>query len=79
MSAEMVQLVIDSINEVFEEMGLEKVALNAQTNILVETPLDSIGLAIVVVKMEEKTQKDPFATGFITFNSVDELAKLYAK
>jgi len=33
-----------------------------------------MGLAIVVVRLEEVTGQDPFAEGFINFSTVDELA-----
>lgn len=69
--------VIETINEVLVESGYSETELNENTKILQETDLDSMGLAIVVVKMEEKIGKDPFAQGFIEFHTVGELAKLY--
>lgn len=77
MSIEMVKLVQDVINEVLLETGLEQVEMNANTNILADTNLDSIGLAITIVKLEEKTNKDPFVDGFVMFHTISELAALY--
>jgi acyl carrier protein len=78
MNEEYLQLVKETINEVILENGLEQVELYPETNILKETLLDSMGLAIVVTKLEEATGKDPFSNGFILFNTVNELATLYA-
>lgn len=78
MGDDVTDLVIATINEVLAENGHEAVKLARDTNILRDTPLDSMGLAIVVVRLEEKTSKDPFATGFISFRTVGELASLYA-
>ena len=69
--------VIEIINEVLIESGYQTAALNEGTRILQDTDLDSMGLAIVVVKLEELYGKDPFAEGFIEFQTVGELAKLY--
>jgi len=74
-----IRLVKDTINEVVQENGLEPVELNPETKILKDTPLDSMGLAIVVTKLEEITGKDPFSKGFILFTTVNDLAVLYEK
>ncbi len=72
-----VEMVKEVILEVMAENGLNPVPLEGETHILRDTGLDSLGLAIVVVKLEEKTNKDPFEAGFVTFNTIDELAALY--
>lgn len=74
-----IELVKKIINEVLVENGLELDVLYPETKILKDTQLDSMGLAIVVSKLEEKTGLDPFVGGFIQFNTVKELAKLYGK
>lgn len=71
------ELVMDTIREVMVENQKAVTELKPETQILAETSLDSLDLAIVVVKMELKTGKDPFKVGFIFFNTVQELAKLY--
>ena len=73
------ELVIDSIREVMLENERVQGELKPETKILAETSLDSLDLAIVVVKMEMKTGKDPFKNGFILFTTVQELAALYEK
>ncbi|MBW2662021.1 MAG: hypothetical protein JRD93_08570 [Deltaproteobacteria bacterium] len=79
MNGQFIQMVKDAINEVIQENGLESVELSPDTNMLKDTPLDSMGLAIVVTKLEESTGKDPFSKGFILFNTISELAALYEK
>ena len=78
MSSEWLELVADKINEVLVENGNAPCAIVASTNILHETPLDSLGLAIVVLRLEEATGKDPFVAGFKNFHTAGELAALYA-
>jgi len=40
--------------------------------------LDSLEIAVVVITMGEITHSDPFASGFIGFQTIGELARLYA-
>jgi hypothetical protein len=72
-------MVVSTINEILAEGGLPTSDWAPETNILHDTPLDSMGLAIVVLRLEEKTGKDPFAAGFVHFQTVGELAALYAQ
>ena len=76
---DILDLVIETINEVLVEEGHAQTSLTLDTNILNDTDLDSMGLAIVVVQLEEKTGKDPFSEGFISFSTVGELARLYGE
>jgi acyl carrier protein len=78
MSRDALELVVAKINEVLVENGHERCDIVASTNILHETPLDSLGLAIVVLRLEDATGKDPFVDGFQNFHTVGELAALYA-
>jgi len=73
----MQDLIIHLIEEVIKEHAYPQTPLTSHTHILTETPLDSLDLAIIVVKLEEKTGKDPFKSGFIPFATIEELAKLY--
>ena len=70
-------LVVSTLQEVMAENGLDVVELRLSTRILRETEIDSMGLAVAVLKLEETTGKDPFSEGFILFETVDELAALY--
>jgi acyl carrier protein len=77
MSNPSLALVVNTINEVLSEQGLAPTPLEPTVNILHDTALDSMGLAMVVLKLEEKTGKDPFVGGFVNFHTVGELAALY--
>ena len=79
MGDQSLEMVISTILEVLTEQGHAPVALDAKTNILHDTPLDSMGLAIVVMRLEDKTGNDPFVGGFINFHTVGELAALYGR
>lgn len=78
-STDDIALVGETINSVLVDNGHKPMDLRPDTNILHETPLDSMGLAIVVLQLEEVTGKDPFAEGFILFQTVGELAALYER
>ncbi len=72
-----INLTIETIREVLQQNGRKEVNLQPQTDILGETSLDSLDLAQVIILLQEKTGKDPFAKGFINFKTVQELAALY--
>jgi acyl carrier protein len=76
---QLLALVKETINEVLRQDGRPPAELVPETNILRETELDSMGLALVVVQLEEKTGRDPFVQGFVNFSTVGELAELYAE
>jgi hypothetical protein len=59
------------------ENGQEPVPLSPGTNILHDTPLDSMGLAVAILRLEDETHKDPFRDGFRLFHTIEELAALY--
>jgi acyl carrier protein len=76
-SSNITDIVIDSIREVILQNDLEESSLTPDTAILNDTSLDSLALAELLIILEGKTRKDPFADGFINFRTVGELAKLY--
>lgn len=77
LAGSMIGSVIDCINEVLAENGLPTGPLVESTAILTETEMDSLGLAVVLIKLEERTHKDPFKAGFVDFRTIGELAQLY--
>lgn len=77
MTLDTTSIVVESIREVMKQNNLSESELSPDTSILSETSLDSLGLAEVIILLESKTQKDPFAGGFINFRTVGELARLY--
>ncbi|MBA3722583.1 MAG: acyl carrier protein [Parachlamydiaceae bacterium] len=73
----LINLTIDCIEIVAKQNHRKEIALKQDTDILNETNLDSLDLAQVVIMLEEKTGKDPFAKGFINFRTIQDLAALY--
>lgn len=74
-----IQLVIEVIEDVLRDKLQEPPPMNADTVVLAETGLDSLDLAVVVIRMEERTGRDPFHAGFIHFRTIGELARLYER
>jgi acyl carrier protein len=75
--SDLVALTIECVKKVIQLNGRKEVALTPETDILADTSLDSLDLAQVVIMLEEKTHKTPFAKGFIQFRTIQELATLY--
>jgi len=73
------RLVADLLAARIRDKGLEAPAVTAGTRLLGgDLPIDSLDLATVVVELEERTGRDPFRDGFVTFQTAGELAALYA-
>ena len=67
------------INRLLEQKGLSPVPLTEDTRFLKsEIPIDSLDLAVMVTELQMTTKKDPFAAGFRYFQTVGELAAMYA-
>ena len=54
--------VVEALTEVFQEKGLQVPSVQADT-VLEQLGLESLDFAQVVIRMEEVTGTDPFATG----------------
>lgn len=72
------QMVIAVLSEVLAENGMPPYPFTPATRILQESGMDSLGLALTIVKLEELTGRDPFAEGFIAFTTVAELSALFS-
>lgn len=70
----------DVLTEVIVSKGLIVPSLEDATELL-DGPLglDSLDLAVVVVRLTEVAGRDPFAEGFVPFRTVGELVRLYSK
>lgn len=67
------------VNRVLEEKGYESQEMDESTRLLGgDVPIDSLDLAAIVVELQERTGRDPFAQGFREFRTVGELATLYS-
>lgn len=76
--------VLKQINEITNRMladkGLAQVAISSDTPMLGgEVGIDSLDLATLVRELEELNGFDPFADGFIDFQTAGQLARLYVR
>jgi acyl carrier protein len=71
-------LIHDELMQILRDKGAATGEINGDT-LLLNGPfdIDSLDLATLVVSLEEKTGMTPFANGFVLFNTVGELAKLF--
>ncbi len=79
MSIEQVEsLIVELVQRILAERGQQTEAITSQTPLWGgELDIDSLDLAAVVVELETRLGKDPFAEGFLEFRTVGELAALY--
>ncbi|MBX9929423.1 MAG: hypothetical protein K2X99_10970 [Gemmatimonadaceae bacterium] len=66
------------ITEYLALSGRESPALRAETKIMRDLEIDSLGLAEIVIMLEQRTGVDPFAHGFREFETIAELDALYS-
>jgi len=68
------------VNRLLEQKGQPSVTLTESSRFLGGgIPIDSLDLAVLVTELQTLTNKDPFAAGFRNFQTVGELAALYAE
>ena len=68
------------VNRLLEQKGQPPVTLTESSRFLGGgIPIDSLDLAVLVTELQTLTNKDPFAAGFRNFQTVGELAALYAE
>jgi len=72
------ELIQQELTQVLIEKGAVAPVIDPDTPLL-NGPLDidSLDLATLVVSLEEKTGKTPFAQGFVLFHTAGELAELF--
>jgi len=70
--------IVEILSRIIQEKGAEVPSMDESTVFLGEClPIDSLELALLVTELEEKTGKDPFASGFREFRTIGELVTLY--
>ncbi|MGN6422327.1 MAG: acyl carrier protein [Asticcacaulis sp.] len=71
-------LIRAELTQILSDKGAEMGEITPDTPLL-DGPLDidSLDLATLVVALEEKTGKTPFAGGFVLFHTAGELAALF--
>ena len=68
------------INRLLEQKGQPAVTLTESSRFLGGgIPIDSLDLAVLVTELQTVTNNDPFAAGFRNFQTVGELAAMYAE
>lgn len=67
------------VGNILKGKGVPATKVDAGTELLGSTGIDSLDLAVLVRELEEVAGHDPFADGFIEFRTAGELAKLYAR
>jgi acyl carrier protein len=77
---ELTAFVIATVQALARDKG-EKTPQLTESSSLVDggIGIDSLDLAVVVVRLQEKTGKDPFSAGFVGFGTIRELVNLYAQ
>jgi acyl carrier protein len=80
MDLDVYALITKSVSDRIKEKGLQVPELRAETRMLGgELPLDSLDVAVIVIDMQQQVGVDPFASGFVEFYTIGELASLYQK
>ncbi len=72
------EAVISAIEGYLRDQGRTPPPMSPATEIMRDLEIDSLGLAEIVIALEERTGRDPFVDGFREFRTVAELAELYA-
>ena len=74
---ELVAFIILRLQQLANDKGLPALEFS-ETSSLLNGSIDSLDLAALVVELQQKTNRDPFKQGLVAFDSVSELAELYA-
>ena len=71
-------IAVAAIKRVVSARGLVVPDLIDDTRVLGgELSIDSLDLATVVVELQTRTSRDPFAGGFVPFETLGQLVKLF--
>lgn len=77
---EILALIGQLVNRQRATNGLAAVEVDPQSRLLGDSlGIDSLDLAAIVVELEERTGRDPFAQGIVNFQTAGALADLYAE
>jgi acyl carrier protein len=74
----MINIVTEELTAILAAKGEAYPPLTQETVLLgADLPLDSLDLATLIVTLEERTGREPFAEGFRMFHTLGELAALF--
>ena len=76
--AEIEAFIIDRWKLRAAEQGLDSASIGPATKLLQSGGVDSLDLAILVGELEAYTGQDPFAAAMPEFQTIRDLARLYA-
>lgn len=78
-SQELTAFIIATVRALAKDKGVVPPELTASSSLIDgASGIDSLDLAVVVVRLQEKTGRDPFREGFVAFDTVRDLVSLYA-
>jgi acyl carrier protein len=71
--------IVQVVSEILRDKGQSAPELGSATVLLGGgLGIDSLDLAVVVIRMGELAGKEPFENGFIDFRTIGDMAELYA-
>ena len=76
--SEIEAFIIDDWKQRAAERGLDISSIGPSSRLLQSGTMDSLDLAMLVSQLEEHTGRDPFASGVPEFQTIRDLARLYA-
>lgn len=78
---DLIELILDSLRDFLAEKNLPVPATLGPDSAFLQgdLPMDSLDLAVLLLVLEEKVGHDPFRDGFKAFNTVADLAAIYAE
>jgi acyl carrier protein len=77
---ELTAFVVEAVEQLVRDKGGKVPAIGEDSSLVDGSiGIDSLDLAVVVVRLQEKTGKDPFSQGFVGFSTVRQLVDLYAR
>jgi len=74
---ELVNFIIQRLLQIERDKGVQSSVFGENTS-LMNGSVDSLDLAALVVELQQATNRDPFRNGLVAFDSVGDLAGLYA-
>ncbi len=78
--SDVMETIQTSLDEILKAKGMEPVKITPETKLLDgSVPIDSLDLAQLVLELQAATGSDPFADGFVNFESASELSSLFSR
>ena len=76
---EVMEVLQARLDDILQAKGLQPVMMSPEIDLLGGAiPIDSLDLAQLVLELQSHTGKDPFANGFVAFETIAQLTQLFA-